>query len=93
VWIVTNTLNVPPEAADHVVEAFRRNEDDMKTFEGFLGVEIWRREDGTLLAVTRWTSKAAFEKYPQSEAFRRHHAGAQPSAGGPPQVLQYESVL
>lgn len=51
-WIVTNTLHVPPAAAGHVVEAFRSSPPDMQAFEGFLGVEPWRHRGGSLLVIT-----------------------------------------
>ena len=94
VWIVTNTLNVPASAADHIVDAFRTSLKDMEALEGFRGLELWRGEDGTILAVTRWASREAFQRYPRSEAFQRHHAGVAPGPGGmQANVSQYETLL
>ncbi|MDA8232004.1 MAG: antibiotic biosynthesis monooxygenase [Magnetospirillum sp.] len=53
-------------------------------------------EDHTLFAShTIWESRAHFEDWTRSDAFRRAHSGAGPSAGlylGPPQFEGFEVV-
>jgi len=73
-FVVVNTITVAPEAQGRMVENFRAHAPDLRAFEGFLGFEIWQTE-GTILAVSRWTSREAFMQYPQSEVFKKHHKG------------------
>ncbi len=73
-FIVVNTITVAPEGQARMAETFRKHAPDLRQFEGFLGFEVWQAE-GTLLAVSRWTSREAFLQYPQSEVFKQHHRG------------------
>ncbi|QSO52105.1 antibiotic biosynthesis monooxygenase [Alicyclobacillus curvatus] len=74
-FIAANTIDVPKEHSGRMVENFRKNAPDLKQFEGFIGFEMWVEESGKLLAVSKWESRAHFEKYIHSEAFRAHHGG------------------
>ncbi len=73
-FIVVNTISAAEPALTVMVEAFRKTAPDLRQFEGFLSFEIWR-EEGTLVAVSKWSSREAFMAYPRSEAFQRHHKG------------------
>ncbi|WP_437683087.1 antibiotic biosynthesis monooxygenase family protein [Sorangium sp. So ce131] len=73
-FIVVNTITAPAPALQAMVENFRRAAPEMRQFSGFLGLEVWQG-DGSLKAVSRWTSREAFQEYPRSEVFRRHHRG------------------
>jgi heme-degrading monooxygenase HmoA len=77
-FIAVTRIALPPEQLEQMAEAFRRSAPDLKQFDGFLGLELWR--DGeSLQAVSRWESRAAMETYQRSEAFRAHHGGGAPS--------------
>jgi heme-degrading monooxygenase HmoA len=78
-YVAVTTIKMPADQLDRVAAAFRHAAPDMKRFDGFLGLELWRTED-TLQAVSRWASREAMAAYGQSEAFRAHHGGV---ASGP----------
>jgi heme-degrading monooxygenase HmoA len=73
-FIVVNSISAAEPALTVMVEAFRKTVPDLRQFEGFLGFEVWR-EEGTLLAISKWTTRDAFMAYPRSEVFQRHHKG------------------
>lgn len=71
-YIVVNKI---PGEAKGMVAAFKQAAPDMKKFSGYLGMEIWESEDGSLQAVSRWTSKEALAEYTSHAAFQQHHGG------------------
>ncbi|WP_438001968.1 antibiotic biosynthesis monooxygenase [Sorangium sp. So ce185] len=73
-FIVVNTITASGPALQAMVESFRRAAPEMRQFSGFLGLEIWLG-DGGLRAISRWESREAFQQYPRSDVFRRHHRG------------------
>ena len=73
-FIVVNSISAAEPALTVMIEAFRKTAPDLRQFEGFLAFEVWR-EEGTLLAISKWTSREAFMAYPRSEVFQRHHKG------------------
>ncbi|HZF51784.1 MAG TPA: antibiotic biosynthesis monooxygenase family protein [Polyangiaceae bacterium] len=92
-FIVVNTISAAEPALTVMVEAFRKTAPDLRQFEGFLSFEIWR-EEGTLLAVSKWSSREAFMAYPRSDAFQRHHKGmTADQAGQTAQIKMYEGEV
>ncbi|HTK11008.1 MAG TPA: antibiotic biosynthesis monooxygenase family protein [Ktedonobacteraceae bacterium] len=98
--IAVNKVSVAPEQRAATVEGFKRAVPAMKQFSGFLGMEIWTEQDGSLLAVSRWTSKEALEEYTNNALFRSHHSGTTAeqkggyggaASGGHGQTLYYEA--
>jgi heme-degrading monooxygenase HmoA len=75
-FVVVNKIAEPGANKEAVVEGFKRAVPGMKRFAGFVGMEIWTEQDGSLLAVSRWTSKEALEEYTNDALFRSHHGGA-----------------
>ncbi len=73
-FVVVNTIHASPSELERVRQAFRDTVHDLDPFEGFLGFELWK-DEGALLAVSRWTTREAFLAYPRSELFRKHHKG------------------
>ena len=71
----------PPEAIVRMTEGFRRNAASLKEFAGFIAFELWRG-DGTLEAVSKWESRAAFEAWRASDNFLAAHAGARGDSTG-----------
>ena len=69
-------VNKIPGNVPAMLAAFKQAAPDMKKFSGFLGLEIWEATDGSLTAVSRWTSKEALAEYTNNQAFRQHHGGA-----------------
>ena len=76
-YIAVNKIPAHP----HVIAAFKQAAPDMKQFSGFLGLEIWEAADGSLQAVSRWTSKEALDEYLNNQAFKQHHGGGNAPQG------------
>jgi heme-degrading monooxygenase HmoA len=94
-FIAVNRINAPNEALDRMVEAFRRNAESLKEFEGFIAFELWRGE-GALEAVSKWESRETFDTWRKSENFLASHAGArggQGGQGGGAEASFYEAVV
>ncbi len=95
-FVVTNTLRVPAEHADHIAKAFAGSADHMKEVDGCLGFQLLREAKGdgepVFIAMTHWQDEASFKSWMTSEDFRRAHANAgnSPATG---EVHQYEVVV
>jgi heme-degrading monooxygenase HmoA len=90
-FIAVNKISASSSQKEAMVEGFKKAGPGMKQFSGFLGLEIWTEQDGSLLAVSRWTSKEAMDEYTSNALFRSHHRGTsaeQPA--GQNQTLYYE---
>ncbi len=75
-FIAVNKIAAPVAQQQAMIEAFEKSAPAMRQFKGFLGLELWTAEDNTILAVSRWESKAALEEYTNSAMFKQHHGGA-----------------
>lgn len=75
-FIAVNKIAVPAAHREQMVAAFEREAPKMKQFKGFLGLELWNAEDGSLMAVSRWESKEAINEYTSNPLFQAHHSGA-----------------
>lgn len=80
-FVAVNRISAPPEAMDRMTEGFRRNADSLKGFDGFVAFELWRGVT-TLEAVSKWTSRAAYDAWANSAAFSAAHGGARRGEGG-----------
>ena len=56
-YIAVNCIAAPEGQKQAMIEGFRHAAPGMKRFSGFLGLELWTAEDGTINAVSRWASK------------------------------------
>jgi heme-degrading monooxygenase HmoA len=96
-FIAMNHFTVDPERAAEFVEHWRRRESYLAEVPGFLGFALLRGDEPGLYAShTTWESRAAFEAWTQSEAFRKAHAQARTPGGllqGPPRLALFEAVL
>ena len=79
-FIAVNRITAPQQAMERMVEGFRRNADSLKQFEGFIAFELWRGET-TLEAVSKWTSREAFEAWANSDSFLASHGFARGQGG------------
>ncbi|HET8911147.1 MAG TPA: antibiotic biosynthesis monooxygenase family protein [Ktedonobacteraceae bacterium] len=86
-FIAVNKIAVPAEHRQAMLEAFEKSAPEMKRFSGFLGMEIWTEQDGTVLSVSRWESEEALKEYTDNPMFGKHHAG--PSRGDHSSVSYY----
>jgi heme-degrading monooxygenase HmoA len=71
-------------------EAFDRSAPSLKQFAGFVGFELWTsEEENTVMAVSQWESKEAYEGYINSETFKAHHGGASSEQASPHANVSY----
>jgi len=86
-YIAVNKIPTTPENRHRVAEGFNRALPGMKQFKGFLGMELWTAQDGSIQAVSRWESKEAVEEYLQNPLFSQHHGA--PATGNSDLVAYY----
>jgi heme-degrading monooxygenase HmoA len=93
-WVLVNRISVDSsEEADRIVEAFRHRAGKVDQQPGFLGLEVWREEDGKEVMVsTRWRNKDDFQAWVNGPAFQEAHKRAK---GGPGRAAgsAYEVVI
>jgi len=93
-WVLVNRISVDsPDEADRIVEAFRHRAGKVDQQPGFLGIEVWREEEGKEVMVsTRWRNKEDFQIWVNGPAFREAHRRAE---GGPGRAAgsAYEIVI
>jgi heme-degrading monooxygenase HmoA len=93
-WVLVNRISVDsPGEADRLVEAFRHRAGKVDQQPGFLGIEVWREEDGKeVMVTTRWREKEDFRAWMDGPAFRQAHARVE---GGPGRAAgsAYEVVI
>lgn len=74
-YVVCSTFRVAPDNAEDVDSLYKLREHLVDTFEGFLGIDVFRNDadptEFTLLA--RWTDKRRYEVYRKSDAFTIAH--------------------
>lgn len=79
-FIAMNRFEVLRGQEAEFEQVWLSRETHLEAVPGFLGFNLLRgpeRDDHTLYAShSRWTSRAAFEDWTRSEAFRRAHSGA-----------------
>ncbi len=75
-FIAVNKIAAPKSQQQRMSEAFERHAPSLKQLPGFLHFALWYGEDDTLLAVSSWESREAFEGYANSPMFKQHHGGA-----------------
>lgn len=99
-FIAMNRFRIAPGAEAEFEEVWRSRESHLKTVPGFLEFRLLRgpaRGDHTLYAShSLWRSRAEFEAWTRSEAFRMAHRGAgqsKPLYLGPPEFEGFETVL
>lgn len=79
-FIAMNRFQVRKERAEDFERVWKERDTHLSEVPGFVTFHLLRgpeREDHTLYSShTVWKSKAAFEDWTRSEAFRKAHAGA-----------------
>jgi heme-degrading monooxygenase HmoA len=92
-FIAVNNI-AGPGGNEKMLEGFKHAVPSMKQFKGFLGLEIWTAPDGSMQAVSRWTSKEALDEYLNNALFRSHHGGASSERMNiPGQVFYYNAEV
>jgi len=91
-YIAVNRIAAPEGHAQAMIEGFKHAAPGMKRFSGFLGLELWTAEDGSIHAVSRWASKEALDEYLKNDLFRQHHSGASSEQMNIPNQVSYYSA-
>ena len=91
-FIAVNRIAAPEGQSQAMIEGFKHALPGMKRFSGFLGLELWTAEDGSILAVSRWASKEALYEYLKNDLFRQHHSGASSEQMNVPNQVSYYSA-
>jgi heme-degrading monooxygenase HmoA len=91
-YIAVNRIAAPAGQAQAIIEGFKHAAPGMKRFSGFLGLELWTAEDGTIHAVSRWATKEALDEYLKNDLFRQHHSGASSEQMNVPNQVSYYSA-
>jgi heme-degrading monooxygenase HmoA len=91
-YIAVNRIAAPEGQAQAMIEGFRHAAPGMKRFSGFLGLELWTAEDGSIHAVSRWASKEALDEYLKNDLFRQHHSGTSSQQMNVPNQVSYYSA-
>mgnify|MGYP004453585309 FL=1 len=99
-YIAMNRFRVAPGRGEEFEEVWRRRDSRLREVPGFVSFRLLRgpQSEESLLYVshTTWTSRAAFEAWTKSEAFRAAHAGAGDTRSlylGPPQFEGFEAAI
>ena len=95
-YIAMNRFQISAGQEDTFEAAWRQRESYLDTVPGFISFWLLRGPDGDFISCSRWESKAAFQAWTESEAFRRAHSQARLPAGvvtGPPRFTGYDVVL
>lgn len=99
-FIAMNRFRIAPGREEEFVDIWRKRESYLDEVPGFREFHLLRGpsdEQSTLFASHAvWESRAAFEAWTKSEAFRKAHASAGGSREiylGPPQFEGFEVVL
>jgi heme-degrading monooxygenase HmoA len=99
-FIAMNRFRIIPGREDEFVDIWRQRESYLDSVPGFREFHLLRgpaADDATLFAShSVWESRAAFEAWVHSEAFRKAHAQAGTAKQvylGPPQFEGFDAVL
>lgn len=97
VFVSHSEIDVPPDRAGALEDAFCARARRVDGHEGFIGLELLRdvRRPGRYLLLTRWRSRDDFRRYMKSADFRaahaRQHDGVEEADGGAP-LRQFEAI-
>jgi heme-degrading monooxygenase HmoA len=98
-FIAMNRFRVIPGAEAEFEQAWKSRDSQLHTVPGFVGFHLLRgpaKADHTLyVSHTVWASKADFEGWTRSEAFRQAHrnaGGGKPLYLGPPEFEGFEAI-
>lgn len=99
-FIAMNRFRIVPGREDEFVEMWRQRDSYLSNVPGFVEFHLLRgptTDEHTLFAShTVWASRAHFEDWTRSEAFRAAHASAGQKRDlylGPPQLELFDAVI
>ncbi len=95
-FIAMNRFAINPGREADFENAWRTRESYLEGVPGFLRFALLKGDEpGEYISHSTWESRAAFEAWTRSEAFRAAH-GQAPMSGilaGPPRLSVYEAVI
>jgi heme-degrading monooxygenase HmoA len=96
-FIAMNHFQVDPERGAEFERIWRERETHLAGVPGFLRFALLRGDEpGAYVSHSTWQSRAAFEAWTRSEAFRKAHAQARTPSGllrGHPRLQVFEAVI
>ena len=96
-FIAMNRFSVNPERGSDFEEHWRQRKTHLAQVPGFRSFALLRGDEpGEYISHSTWESRAAFEAWTKSEAFRKAHAQARTPDGvlvGHPRLETFEAVL
>ena len=96
-FIAMNRFTVNPERGADFEEHWRKRETYLREVPGFVRFALLRGDEpGQYVSHSTWESRAAFEAWTTSEAFRKAHAQARTPEGilvGHPRLELWETLL
>jgi heme-degrading monooxygenase HmoA len=96
-FVTMNHFHVDPARGAEFEEHWRRRRTYLAEVPGFVRFALLRGDEpGHYVSHASWASRAAFEAWTRSEAFRKAHAQARLPDGllrGHPELARYEAVL
>jgi heme-degrading monooxygenase HmoA len=95
-FVAMNRFRIAPGQEQRFEQVWRERESHLDGVPGFVRFALLRGDrQGDYISHSTWESRAAFEAWTQSEAFRRGHAqgSLQGVLAGPPEISLYESVI
>jgi heme-degrading monooxygenase HmoA len=97
IFIAMNHFQVDPARGGEFEELWRKRETYLGEVPGFVRFALLRgKEPGHYASHTTWASRAAFDAWTQSDAFRKAHAQAPLPKGllqGHPRLEAFDAVL
>jgi heme-degrading monooxygenase HmoA len=97
IFIAMNQFDVDPARAAEFEARWRERETYLAEVPGFVRFALLRGDEpGRYLSHSTWQSRAAFEAWTRSEAFRKAHQQARMPEGvlrGHPRLQTFEAVL
>lgn len=95
-FIAMNRFTITPGQETAFEAAWRTRESYLEAVPGFIRFALLKGDEpGEYISHSTWESRAAFEAWTRSEAFRRAH-GQAPLTGiltAPPRLSVYEAVI
>ena len=96
-FIAMNHFRVDPERGADFEAHWRTRESYLDEVPGFVRFALLRGDEpGSYISHSTWESRAAFDAWTESEAFKKAHSQARTPAGilqGPPRIQLFEAVL
>ena len=91
-FVVMNRISVNPDYTEQFEERFRNRAGEVDKMKGFVRNQVLRPDnlDDPYIVLTYWESKADFEAWVNSDAFRQGHAR---SGTLPPEAFRGHSKL